>query len=1014
MAVIREERQFKIGPIGVARASQGGQIVGEAIANSANQMADLFYREAVAKAEKTGLEAGAAVEREKVIGINPKTGEPEAYAAPATFGTIATEAYQRVVMGRFQQSIEEEIQNKGKELAVKYEDSPNAAALYESAMSDYIASMSNAAEGQFKTYIKDVGTTYLNATRTSMAITQLRRERAAAKEAHARTIEAGLQGVEGLVAQYGPSALNGPTQVQAVISSVSNTIKDGSQAGLFNTKVADGMNGKTRLAVARGLIRHASTQTKDPQTLELLQHAIGTQNPNAVPAEFKYVADAMRGLGTDFGALADLEKFSDGLLSDSIQYNKVLEAQDIAAQKAASAARVFAMENELPAVISTETSLTRNADFSTGAIVTRAVTGFSQLTNEARAALTGGDEDLSKATIARRNSILEAQAEGLYLRATAGLSRNETNQLEQAVFERNPMVAPASARSAVAAILRLDSETGQPIVDNFLPFIGSYRDGAGKAVDAQRAADAADEAANIDIIGIDSTTTAAEAVAKINAIADLDPTLRDTLVKTAQFNGSKASVNQFFGGLPSEQQIDEAKSLLEGGAFREGVLTQNQIDLLAAARDNATVAGKTSELRTVFNNQQDVARRRRDAAEKETKRAAALEQINMGMGNGRDRETRMLFEEDLQQRYKSVLGDRTLASIWSDPVAIKDKNVRPIFDELKGKNIMPESLHNALTQFARGAWVGGDPNALLSHYSNFRGYYFEGVYMDNPMMDALTTTELVMLDYLNDTIPVLGNESPARIAQMFKVGQQYQEDAMFQAKIKSFLGDQTVEEFVLGLKNIEDVPFSGMNAMIAATLNLYAISRSEGLSADQIKSRMEDQIERTYPSGGGYVFGIGDSQRTRFPISKAAAGNEDAFREHVINRITEVTNGTKVYFGKGLESGSWRDWGAAVSGALSFHKAPDYFYLQPVVGSDPKGEVSYIVKQRQPLEANGDRIVMDGALPLVVSNRDTAFVIKVAARAIAESESEVQRGYDIMQDEDMLMQKSFGEIEGLQ
>jgi hypothetical protein len=506
---------------------------------------------------------------------------------------------------------------------------------------------------------------------------------------------------------------------------------------------------------------------------------------------------------------------------------------------------------------------------------------------------------------------------------------------------------------------------------------------------------------------------ASEAVAKINAIRDLDPTLRDTLVKSAQFNGSKASLTQFFGGSPSEQQIDEAKSLIEGGAIREGVLTQNQIDLLSAARESATVAGKTSELRTVFNNQQDVARRRRETVEKEVKRASAIEQINIGIANGRDRETRMLFEEDIQQRYKNVLGNRTLASIWSDPAAISDPNVSPILDELKAKNIMPESLHNAFTQFARGSWIGGDPTVLLSHYSNFRTYQFEGTVMDNPMMDALTVGERSMLDYLNDTIPVFGNESPARIAQMFKVGQQYQEDAMFQAKVKSFFGDQTIEEFVLGLDGIDNVPLSGVNAMTAATLNLYAISRAEGLSPEQIKDRMESQLEKTYPSGAGYVFGIGNTTRTRFPLSKAAPANEDLFREHVISRITEVSPDVKVYFGKGLETDSWRDWGRAVSGALSFHKAPDYFYLQPL-DARSDGEVRYIVKQRQPLEAGGDRVVMDNNVPLIISNRDADFISKAATRANAERQEAIQRGYDIMQDEDALMGKSLSEIEGLQ
>jgi hypothetical protein len=55
MAVIREQRQFKVGPIGVARASEGGRIVGEAVSQSANQFANCFFVEQQAKLKRLAL-----------------------------------------------------------------------------------------------------------------------------------------------------------------------------------------------------------------------------------------------------------------------------------------------------------------------------------------------------------------------------------------------------------------------------------------------------------------------------------------------------------------------------------------------------------------------------------------------------------------------------------------------------------------------------------------------------------------------------------------------------------------------------------------------------------------------------------------------------------------------------------------------------------------------------------------------------------------------------------------------
>lgn len=60
MPVIREKSQFSIGPIGVARVntavegSTGSMRIAEAVAQSANQMTDMFFRRGAQLAEKAG------------------------------------------------------------------------------------------------------------------------------------------------------------------------------------------------------------------------------------------------------------------------------------------------------------------------------------------------------------------------------------------------------------------------------------------------------------------------------------------------------------------------------------------------------------------------------------------------------------------------------------------------------------------------------------------------------------------------------------------------------------------------------------------------------------------------------------------------------------------------------------------------------------------------------------------------------------------------------------------------
>jgi hypothetical protein len=209
MPVTREQRRFgQIGPIGVARlqapvpGSNASGIIAESVGRAADQMADMFFRRGVQLAEKAGTEAGIAAQPESIMTIDPVTGAPKAFEPPPGMGIVAQEAYQRVITTRFQSSIEQEIKFKAQELAIKYDGSVDR---YSAAMSEYIGAMASTAQGQFAGYIVDVGTSYLNATRSAMALNQVKRERsAAAKAAMDASVDGWYSAVDLFAADFGP------------------------------------------------------------------------------------------------------------------------------------------------------------------------------------------------------------------------------------------------------------------------------------------------------------------------------------------------------------------------------------------------------------------------------------------------------------------------------------------------------------------------------------------------------------------------------------------------------------------------------------------------------------------------------------------------------------------------------------------------------------------------------------------------------------------------------------------
>lgn len=160
MAIIRETKKFAVGPIGVARSSSAGQIIGEQVARSANQAQQYFFRRAVEDAQQSGIDSAQALEAAEVTALDPDTGRPTSYDGPKGMGRYALKAYQKVLLSRFEQEIASEIENKSKELALTHRRSPEA---FKESMSAYIAEMSNVEESTvFKNEIVRIGNAVQN------------------------------------------------------------------------------------------------------------------------------------------------------------------------------------------------------------------------------------------------------------------------------------------------------------------------------------------------------------------------------------------------------------------------------------------------------------------------------------------------------------------------------------------------------------------------------------------------------------------------------------------------------------------------------------------------------------------------------------------------------------------------------------------------------------------------------------------------------------------------------------
>lgn len=1019
MAVIREKRNFTIGPIGVARVSGGvagsnaAGTIAAAVSDSANQMADMFFRASAKEAEKVGLEQGQTVSREQIVAIDPVTGQPKAYEPPKGFGGIAQEAYQRVVMSRFQASIEEEIKLKARELAVRYDGSVDR---YSTAMSEYIGAMAQNAQGQFKTYITDVGTSYLNATRSAMAIDQMQRERAAAAAAQRASISEGLNAIEFMVSQGGPSAVaeGAPTAANVTSAGVEAAIQDGVTAQIFTPEQVAELGPAQLEAVARGLVRYAAANTTDVNTLKMLKGAIGAQNFGMIPEELSYVRDALVALGPNFKALDDFEKFSDDVLTDQIDIGEVLQAQEIETAKAEQATAVFDINADADAFASVARNTAASPVRQPSAVASMASQYWQEQTISARNALAAGNKEQSDALLAARDKGFNGYVEGLELRAVQGLTKDQTFELERAVMERRPAIAPAGSADAVRAILSLES-VNPNISSEFLSFVGSYREGAGKAIEVQAQSQAFDTVNAIAPNAINQIRTSTGAVADatyslflktVDGTANLRAEDAEKFRRSAAYSAGLAHMTDFFTGMPTEQAIDRASAYIASGTD-DGTLSVAQRIQLDKVREYGVISGNESELRTQFGILESRSNDMRLEEQARFEQQQTAIRITSGAGDPTSTGDRKAYEDLLQKSFGTALGGQPIASVFTNPASLSDPTAQAILQDVATRNVLPESLHNLFASTSNGGVSGAEALTVLSHWGNIRSKTVAttGAEIVSPAVRGLTADQVATLDMMFDYTRQQGS-SPEAMNNLLKAKYKFDNDPTFKARVETVL-ESTLDDFVISLDGIGSAPLSAYNEMKAATLVLLATSEATGYDVSNIRNRLERQLDRSYPDGEGIVLGQDGGTRTYAALSVTVPGNEFEFKDFVLSEVlrngfipkpgtTTAERATSVGFGRSGFSGSYR---AAVKNEI---------YLEPV-GVPQAGQARYRVMVKRPVEEGGPVAMVtsvkdqDGIfrrVPMFVSTRDPAFETiilnnnrKKAAEAIAAQQARMTEGF---------------------
>ena len=269
--VIREARQFKVGPVGVARSSRAGVITNEAIAEGANALSAKFFERAVENAEKRGIESVEQYSPEQITTLGAD-GRPEVYEPPRFMGRIARQAREKALLNRFQTEIELELSDKAKEFSNTFRRNPEG---FKEALTNHTKAMIDV-EGSsvFKRFIRQRGEELTSNVYDSLV------KQANARHDQDMRLHNARQNIEAVDAVESYYSIGDIEKAKATIKSIKETNDNALEAGYILSGEVANTDRNILKAEARGrmtaFLRNARLTMNGIQTLAI---AISSGNP---------------------------------------------------------------------------------------------------------------------------------------------------------------------------------------------------------------------------------------------------------------------------------------------------------------------------------------------------------------------------------------------------------------------------------------------------------------------------------------------------------------------------------------------------------------------------------------------------------------------------------------------------------------------------------------------------------------------------------------------------------------
>ena len=188
MAIVRQTKRFGIAPIGVTRVPVAGQQIGQAVKESAAKMRARVFESERDKAIEAGELQAAELGINEILSFDPDTKKPIASQQADHMGEFRKNAFERVLLQRFQTSVNDQIAAKANEIAQKVSVEGNAPELFEQTFNAYLEGIGQDASGYYKQVIVDAGASARTRGESQLEVLRIQKMQEEARLAYSRLL----------------------------------------------------------------------------------------------------------------------------------------------------------------------------------------------------------------------------------------------------------------------------------------------------------------------------------------------------------------------------------------------------------------------------------------------------------------------------------------------------------------------------------------------------------------------------------------------------------------------------------------------------------------------------------------------------------------------------------------------------------------------------------------------------------------------------------------------------------